>query len=152
MNSQSRRPSAPAVDVSQGNCWWRASFLGCWAAHWDLLLAFAALRVLSTIGPPASPRLHEITLNPTVLVFTLVLSLSSALFRQHSVARFGSRRLALTLRAGGRGSNDSQERNRARNILVVVQVAPRTDSACGLGADGSDVSRVTNCPTWLYRP
>jgi len=98
--------------------------LGLLGGTLGLLLAFAGLRLLSTIGPASIPRLHEITLNPTVLVFTLVLSLSSALlFGSIPVARFGSRRLALTLRAGGRGSNDSQERNRARNILVVVQVA-----------------------------
>lgn len=89
-----------------------------------LLLASAGLRVLSTIGAASIPRLHEITLDPTVLVFTLGLSLSSALiFGGIPVGKFGSRRLALTLRAGGRGSSDSRERNRARNILVVVQVA-----------------------------
>ena len=98
--------------------------LGLLGGALGLLLAFAGLRVLSTIGAASIPRLHEITLDPTVLVFTLVLSLSSALlFGSIPVAKFGGRRLALTLRAGGRGSSDSRERNRARNILVVVQVA-----------------------------
>ena len=97
--------------------------LGLLGGTLGLLLAFAGLRVLSTIGPVSIPRLHEITLDPTVLVFTLVLSLLSALlFGSIPVVKFG-RRLALTLRAGGRGSSDSHERNRARNILVVVQVA-----------------------------
>jgi putative ABC transport system permease protein len=98
--------------------------LGLLGGTLGLMLASAGLRVLSTIGPASIPRLHEITLDPTVLVFTLVLSLSSALlFGSIPVAKFGGRRLALTLRADGRGSSDSQERNRARNILVVVQVA-----------------------------
>ena len=98
--------------------------LGLLGGTLGLVLASAGLRLLSTIGPASIPRLREITLDPTVLVFTLVLSLSSALlFGSIPVAKFGSRRLALTLRAGGRGSSDSQERNRARNILVVVQVA-----------------------------
>ena len=98
--------------------------LGLLGGTLGLLLASAGLSVLSTIGPASIPRLHEITLDPTVLILTLVLSLSSALLvASIPVAKFGSRRLAPTLRASGRGSSDSQERNRARNILVVVQVA-----------------------------
>src|SRR5262245_48155913 len=89
-----------------------------------LLLASAGLRMLSTIAPAGIPRLHEIAIDPTVLVVTLMISLSAALlFGSIPVARLRSRRLALTLRAGGRGSSDSKERHRARSILVVVQVA-----------------------------
>jgi putative ABC transport system permease protein len=98
--------------------------LGLLGGAVGLLLAFAGLRVLSAIGPASLPRLQEITLDPMVLGFTLVLSLSAAiLFGSIPVARFGDRRLAPTLLAGGRGSGDSRERHRARNILVVVQVA-----------------------------
>ena len=97
--------------------------LGLLGGTLGLLLALAGLRVLSTIGPASIPRLREITLDPTVLVLTLALSLSSALLcASIPVAKFG-RRLAVMLRDGGRGSSDSQERHRARNILVVVQVA-----------------------------
>jgi putative ABC transport system permease protein len=98
--------------------------LGLLGGTLGLLLASAGLRVLSTIGSASIPRLNEIALDPTVLIFTLVLSLSSALlFGSIPVARLGSEGLALTLRASGRGSSASPERNRARNILVVVQVA-----------------------------
>ena len=98
--------------------------LGLLGGTLGLLLAAAGLRVLTTVGPVSIPRLREITLDPTVLVFTLVTSLASALlFGGIPVAKFGGRRVALTLRAGGRGSSDSQERNRARNVLVVAQVA-----------------------------
>jgi putative ABC transport system permease protein len=97
--------------------------LGLLGGALGLLLASTALDVLSAIGP-ALPRLREIALDPTVLVFTLVLSLLSAgLFGSIPVVKFGGTRLGLTLRAGGRGSSDGHERNRARNILVVVQVA-----------------------------
>ena len=97
--------------------------LGLLGGVLGLGLASAGLRVLSSIGA-GIPRLHEITLDPTVLVFTLTLSLSSALlFGSIPVARFGGQRLALMLRAGGRGSSDSGERNRARHVLAVVQVA-----------------------------
>jgi predicted permease len=98
--------------------------LGLLGGSVGLLLASVGLHTLSTIGPASIPRLQEITFDPVVLIFTLVLSLSSALiFGSIPVTRFGGRRLALMLRAGGRTSSDSQERHRARNILVVVQVA-----------------------------
>jgi putative ABC transport system permease protein len=98
--------------------------LGLLGGALGLLLASGGLRVLSSMGAASIPRLNEITLDPTVLVFTLALSLTSALFFGGiPIARFGSSRLAPTLRAGGRGSSDSQARNRARHTLVVVQVA-----------------------------
>jgi putative ABC transport system permease protein len=97
--------------------------LGLLGGTLGLLLASAGLSVLSAIGPTSIPRLREITFDPTVLIFTLLISLSSAfLFGSIPVTRF-NRRLALTLRSGGRGSSGSPERNRARNTLVVVQVA-----------------------------
>jgi putative ABC transport system permease protein len=98
--------------------------LGLLGGALGLALASAGLRLLSTIGPASLPRLREVTLDPTVLAFTLALSLLSALlFGSIPVARFGDRRLVLTLRDGGRGSSDGPERSRARNVLVVVQVA-----------------------------
>jgi putative ABC transport system permease protein len=97
--------------------------LGLLGGVLGLGLAWAGLRLLSSIGA-GIPRLQEITLDPTVLIFTLTLSLSSALlFGSIPVARFGGRRLALMLRSGGRGSSDSPERNHARHVLAVVQVA-----------------------------
>ena len=98
--------------------------LGLLGGTLGLLLASAGLQVLSTIAPVGVPRLREIALDPAVLVFTLAISLSAALlFGSIPVARIGRRRLALTLRSGGRGSSDSRESHRARNTLVVVQVA-----------------------------
>ena len=98
--------------------------LGLLGGGLGLLLASAGLGVISSLGPAGIPRLREITLDPTVLVFALGLSLGSALlFGSIPVARFGGPRLALALQAGGRGSSDSRERHRARHVLVVVQVA-----------------------------
>ena len=98
--------------------------MGCWAAHWDFSCV-AGLPVARARRTASIPRLHEITLDPTVLVFTLVLSLVSALlFGSIPGDQVGGRRLALDAsRPAGAGSSDSRERHRARNILVVVQVA-----------------------------
>jgi predicted permease len=99
--------------------------LGMLGGAFGLLLASAGLSVLSAIGPATLPRLREITLDPTALIVTLMLSLSTAILcGLIPVVRLASgRRLALTLRTAGRGSIDTQERQRVRNVLVVVQVA-----------------------------
>jgi len=98
--------------------------LGLLGGALGLVLAAVGLNLLSTIGAASIPRLREITLDPTMLVFTLGLSLLSALlFGSIPAAKFGSRRLSLMLRAGGRGSSDGHERNRTRNVLVIVQIA-----------------------------
>jgi putative ABC transport system permease protein len=98
--------------------------LGLLGGAVGLLLAWAGLRVLPMFGSASIPRLREITLDPIVLLFTLALSLSTALvFGSIPVAKCGSSRLAMMLRASGRASSDTRERNRARNLLVVVQVA-----------------------------
>jgi hypothetical protein len=58
---------------------------------------------MSMLAPAGIPRLREITLDPAVLAFAVGLSLASALlFGSIPVARFGGRRLALTLQGGGR--------------------------------------------------
>src|SRR5262245_37995152 len=96
--------------------------LGLLGGAAGLALASAGLRVLSAIGPVGIPRLREITLDPVVLILTLVVSLSTALvFGSIPIVKFAGRRLALLPR--GRGSSDTRERNRVRNLLGVVQLA-----------------------------
>lgn len=87
-------------------------------------LAFVGLRLLAAIDPVGVPRLREVALGPTVLLFTLALSLASAAFLGLVPALgFASRHLGPALRASGRGASDGRVRTRARDALVVVQVA-----------------------------
>jgi predicted permease len=87
-------------------------------------LAWAGLRLLRTFGPAALPRLHEIGLDATVLVFTAVVSIVSALlFGSIPVFRYSGSRIAQALRASGRGSSDGRERHRTRHALAVLQIA-----------------------------
>jgi putative ABC transport system permease protein len=89
-----------------------------------LALAFAALRVLKAIAPGNLPRLDEISIDGTVLLFTLAISLvAGLLFGVVPVIKYARPYLATALRAGGRTASSSRERHRARNTLVVVQVA-----------------------------
>jgi predicted permease len=86
-------------------------------------LAHAALLLLRRIGPTQLPRLDEIGINATVLLFTLSVSLASgALFGLFAAIRFGSPSIA-AIREGGRSASDAPARHRVRNALVVAQVA-----------------------------
>jgi predicted permease len=87
-------------------------------------LAQAATGLLRTMAPAEElPRVDEIGIDLTVLVFTLVVSvLSGALFGLFAVLRFGSPTIA-ALKEGGRSASDAPARHRTRNALVVGQVA-----------------------------
>jgi predicted permease len=68
--------------------------------------------------------LTEVTLDARVLLFTLAISLlSGALFGLFPVIRYGKAGVAGALREGGRGGSAGRKRHRARNALVVAQVA-----------------------------
>jgi len=89
-----------------------------------LSLAYAGLRLLVAMGPASLPRLSEIAVDPRALGFTLLLSLlSGLLFGSLPALRYAGPRIAQDLRGGGRTSGQGRERHRARNILVVAQVA-----------------------------
>jgi len=86
-------------------------------------IAYAGVRLLKAIGPDTLPRLQEITIDGRVLAFALLVSiLSGVLFGLIPAFRYAGRRLSGIL-AGSRGTSDSRERLRTRNVLVVAQVA-----------------------------
>jgi putative ABC transport system permease protein len=98
--------------------------LGIMGGVLGLGLAYAAIRILVAKGPATLPRLAEIGIDPIVLGFTLVVSLlAGVLFGLIPVLKYAGPHLATALRAGGRTLSSSRERHRARNTLVVVQVA-----------------------------
>jgi len=98
--------------------------LGIMGGVLGLGLAYAAIRILVAKGPATLPRLTEIGIDPLVLAFTLVVSLvAGMLFGLIPVVKYAGPHLATALRAGGRTLSQSRERHRARNTLVVVQVA-----------------------------
>ncbi len=66
----------------------------------------------------------EISLDPTVLAFTLGISLlSGLLFGLFPVFRLGRLDLVSSLKEGGRGGSAGSARHRARHTLVVAQMA-----------------------------
>ncbi len=99
-------------------------FLGVLGGVIGLGLAFAALRLLVSLAPAFLPRLENIYIDCVVLLFTLVLSLvAGLLFGLMPVIKFAAPSVTTALRAGGRTLSQSKKTHRARNMLVVVQVA-----------------------------
>lgn len=88
--------------------------------------AFAngVLKLVLELNTARLPRLELVTIDGTALLFTLGISLLAGLaFGAIPVFKQGGDRVAEALRAGGRNSSASRERNLARNGLTVVQVA-----------------------------
>jgi predicted permease len=86
-------------------------------------IAAGGLRVLVSVGPANLPRLNEISLDATSILFTLLLSLLSGLFFGSIPALKYARKGAAARLGATRTSSASRERNRSRNIMVVAQVA-----------------------------
>ncbi len=97
--------------------------LGLTAGVVGLGLAVGGVRLLVAMGP-SLPRLDEVGVDPLVLAFTLGVSvLAGLLFGAFPLLRYGRPNLATSLKEGSRGSSVGKERHRARNGLVVAQVA-----------------------------
>jgi predicted permease len=89
-----------------------------------LALATGAVRALVALGPANLPRLTDIAIDARTILFTLAISLlASLLFGSLPVLKYASTQLGSGLRQGGRNSSASRERHRARNALVIAQVA-----------------------------
>jgi predicted permease len=98
--------------------------LGLLGGAAGLALAYGGIRVLVANAPDGLPRVTEIGIDPLVLLFTLGASLlSGLLFGLIPVFKFAKPNLAGALKEGGRLSSAGRERHRARNTLVVAEVA-----------------------------
>ena len=86
-------------------------------------LAAAAIQVVRAMAPAALPRVSEIRLDSTVVVFAVLLSVAAGLlFGLVAVLRVASPSLA-ALRDGGGTAGDGRGRYRTRNALVVTEIA-----------------------------
>ena len=89
-----------------------------------LALAEAGIRMLVAIAPEGLPRLDEIAIDGRVLAFTAGVSiLAGLLFGLLPVIKLARPQLATSLKEGGRASSDGRSRHRARNTLVVAEIA-----------------------------
>jgi putative ABC transport system permease protein len=89
-----------------------------------VVLAVVILRVLVAIGPSTLPRLDEISIDRAVLSFAAIVSIvAGLLFGAIPVLRHGGFNVAPALGGASRSFTSSRDRHRARQMLVVVQVA-----------------------------
>ena len=107
-----------------GELLFESVILGLLGSLLGLAMAYGALHVLIAMAPTGIPRIHEIGIDVPVLLFTLAIALfSSVLFGSIPIFKYSGARLNTGLREGGRALSASRGQHRARNILVVVQVA-----------------------------
>ena len=88
-----------------------------------LVLAYAALKLLAVLAPANLPRLEEITVSPLVLAFAVTVTLVSSLLFGLIPAVKQAFMSDAPLVGDARGASASRQRSRARNALIVVQMA-----------------------------
>jgi putative ABC transport system permease protein len=87
-------------------------------------LAYGGLQVIRATSPGGLPRLHEVSIDPVVLLFTLALSvLTGIAFGLLPVSWNRGHDLVSALKEGGGRAGTGRSRNRVRNSLAVVQIA-----------------------------
>jgi putative ABC transport system permease protein len=89
-----------------------------------VLLAYAGIRALVSLGPAGIPRLDAIGINGTALAFTSVVSvLTGLLFGVFPAWRASSTRVTAALRDGSRNATVGRASQRTRDGLVMTQIA-----------------------------
>ncbi|MPY87053.1 MAG: FtsX-like permease family protein [Luteitalea sp.] len=91
-----------------------------------LSVAYVSLPLLLSLAAADLPQIMTVTIDPTVLLVTLGISvLATLMFALIPVLHFALPKLQLAraLRGGGRSITEGRESNRARHVLVVLQVA-----------------------------
>jgi predicted permease len=97
--------------------------LGMAGGTLGLLFAQAGIGLLRWMAPARLPRVDDIALDGVVLLFTLALSILTALlFGLLPAVKFGTLDVHV-LKEAGRLVSDAPGRHRTRNVLVVAQVA-----------------------------
>ena len=87
-------------------------------------LAVAGVRFLRTLDPGTVPRLQDIGVDTTVLVFALAVSvLTGLIFGLVPALQSARGQLVSALKEGGRGASAGASRQRTRATLTVVEVA-----------------------------
>lgn len=98
--------------------------LGTAGGLFGLAIAYFGLRLLHYNRPANLPRLEEISIDTSVMLFALATSFfSCVLFGLLPALKYTRFPLGSELRVGSRSDGSSRERYRVRNLLVVGQVS-----------------------------
>ena len=89
-----------------------------------LLLASGAMRVIVGLGATNIPRIRDISITPSVLLFTVAIAVfASLLIACVPILKSTSPHLISDLQDGGRGVGDGRRGQATRKALVMIQVA-----------------------------
>ncbi len=98
------------------------------------VVGFSALRAVLAANPDSIPRSAEITLDPTVLLFTMVVSLMTGLiFGLAPLLQLRDRVVIGSLKESGQRSTAGAARAHVRNALVMAEVALAVVLVVGAG-------------------
>ena len=98
--------------------------LGILGGFTGIGLAHLGIRLLLHLAPENLPRLDEITIDATVMMFTLGVSVFvGLLFGLFPILHTGDLHIVSALKEGGRGAGEGRERHRLRSLFAVSQVA-----------------------------
>ena len=98
--------------------------LGATAASLALFAAWGAVRALVAFGPADVPRLGELGIDLTTVVFVVVVAILGAVVCSAVPAiRIRSAALSINLRDGGRGETAGKARQRLRATIAALQLA-----------------------------
>ncbi|MBM3727963.1 MAG: FtsX-like permease family protein [Acidobacteria bacterium] len=117
-----------ALGASKGRIGWEiileSLILALMGGGAGAAIAAGMVRLVVALTPVRLPRLDQIAVDSTALLFTFVISSAAGLaFGALPVLKHGGVALAQSLRAGGRNASSSRHRHFARNMLTAVQVA-----------------------------
>jgi putative ABC transport system permease protein len=108
-----------------------------------LLTAAAGIRLLIAYGPAKLPRLHEVSVDGTVVVFAIALSLlAGVVLGALPMIRLPRGAFAALPHDAGRGGTTGRERHRVRRLLIVGQVAMALVLLVGCGLMLRSVARL----------
>jgi putative ABC transport system permease protein len=130
-----------------------STLIGILGGSTGLLLAFGGDQLLLRMAPPNLPRLDEIGLEPSALLFALGVSLLAGLiFGTIPILRHRRAALAESLKEGGRGTSSSRRWFRLRSVFAVSQVALVLVLLIGSGLMVRTFQALRNVPPGFQRP
>lgn len=110
-----------------------------------LVLARTGLTALLAANPDSIPRSAEITVDPRVLVFTMVIALLTAtVFGLAPLLHLGQKAIATAIREGGTRSTSSTARHKVRRSLVAGEIMLAVILVIGAGLLLKSFSKLTN--------
>jgi putative ABC transport system permease protein len=147
-----------AVRAAIGSGRWRivrqllteSALLSVFGAVVCLVVVGLGLNALLAWLPPGLPRLNEVSINSTVLIFTAITALLTAIVFGILPALQASRLdLATAFRSGDRSSTTARGKLRLRSAFVVLQVATALVLLTGSGLLINSLLRLTTVDTGI---